>query len=69
MDGGTYIIVNHHSLLPKRIERARCIDSAPVEFNRASNAVNTAAQHEDTMIVKGDIVGRGIICSLKFQSG
>lgn len=62
----TYV-VDHDSLLAKLVERHGSVDSAPIELNRATNAVDTAAENKYTMVVKGDIVGGGVVCSVLYS--
>lgn len=59
---GSYI--DHDSLLSELVERKGSIDSTPIELDRASDTVDTASENENTVVIEGDIVRRGVVCSV-----
>lgn len=58
--GGTHV-VDHDSLLAELVKRHGSVDSAPIELDGASNTVGTAAEDENTVVVEGDVVRRGVV--------
>jgi hypothetical protein len=57
--GLTYI--NHHSLLAELVQRHRGVNSTPIELDRAANAVDTAPQYDDAVVVECHIVGTRVV--------
>jgi hypothetical protein len=53
--------VDHHCLLAELVERHGRVDGAPIELDRATDTVDTAAEHENTVVLECDIVGRGVV--------
>lgn len=66
-DSGASTHVDHDSLLAHLVERKRGIDGAPIEFDGAANAVDTASKDDDTMVVEGNVVGGGVIRGLNSE--
>jgi hypothetical protein len=58
----TYI--DHHGLLAQVSKGHGGVDSAPIKLDRATDAVDTAAEDNDAVVVESDIVGRRVVCSL-----
>jgi hypothetical protein len=56
-----WVIIDHHSLLAELVKRHGCVDGTPVKLDRATNAVDTATQDDDAVVVKGHIVGARIV--------
>jgi hypothetical protein len=48
--------VDHNCLLAELSKGHGSVDSAPIKFNRAADAVNTASEDDDAVVVEGDIV-------------
>jgi hypothetical protein len=57
--------VDHHRLLAELVERHGRVDSAPIELDRATNTVDTAAEYKNTMVLECDIVGRGVVSGVE----
>src|SRR3569833_388767 len=56
------VVVDHDRLLAHLPERLRRADGAPIELDRAADAIHTAAQDDGAVVVKGDIERRSIVC-------
>jgi len=53
--------VDHDCLLAELVEGHGGIDSTPVELDRTANAVDTASEDNDAMVVEGNIVRGGVV--------
>jgi hypothetical protein len=51
----------HHSLLAELVQRHRGVNSTPIELDRAANAVDTAPQYDDAVVVECHIVGTRVV--------
>ena len=56
--------VDHDSLLAELVERHGRVDGAPIELDGATNTVDTATEHENTVVIEGNVVGSGIVGGL-----
>jgi hypothetical protein len=65
---GSSTHVNHNGLLAERAEGHSGVDSTPIEFDGATDAVDTASKHDDTVVVEGDIMRRGIVRGVEVVS-
>jgi hypothetical protein len=61
-------LLDHHGLLPELVQSHGGLDSAPVELDRAADAVDTTSEHNYTVVVEGDIVGCSVVRSLAVVS-
>jgi hypothetical protein len=59
------VVVDHHSLLSKRVEGASSVHGAPIEFDRTTNTVYSRAKDKDTVVVECDVVGGGVVGGVK----
>jgi hypothetical protein len=59
--------VDHDSLLAKLVQRHGSVDSTPIELDGATNTVDTTTENEDAVVVEGDVVGGGVVGSLKVK--
>lgn len=57
--------VDHDSLLAELVERHGRVDGAPIELDGATNTVDTATEHENTVVLECDVVGRGVVGGVK----
>lgn len=53
--------LDHNRLLAEGIQRARSVNSAPIELHRATDSVDTASEHKYTVVVESDIVRRRVV--------
>jgi len=53
--------VNHDSLLTHGSKCLGRAHGAPIELDRASDTVNTASENDGTLVLKGNVVGRGVV--------
>ena len=57
-------LLDHNSLLAKCVQGACSVDSTPIELDGASNAVDTASENKNTVVVERNIVGGGVVGSV-----
>jgi hypothetical protein len=62
--GEGIVLLDHDSLLSELVKRQSGVDSTPIKLHRASDTVDTGAKNQDTVVVKSDIVGAGVICGV-----
>ncbi|GFF30855.1 LOW QUALITY PROTEIN: hypothetical protein IFM46972_03049 [Aspergillus udagawae] len=58
---GLGVVVDHDSLLAHVPQGEGGVDRTPIEFDRASNTVDTASKNDDTVVIEGDIVGGSVV--------
>jgi hypothetical protein len=58
---GRAAYVDHDSLFAHLLQSERCTDCTPVKFNGAANAVHTAAENDDSVVVETDIMSSCIV--------
>jgi hypothetical protein len=62
------VVIDHDSLLSERVEGASSVNGAPIELDRASDAVHTGTKNKDAVIIECDVVRRGVVGGVKVVS-